>query len=276
MICFHHNDADGYCAGAIVKLKYPECMLIPIDYKDEFPIHSISDDEEVWIVDFSLQNWDDLLKRTKNVIWIDHHKTAIEKFNHLNLKGVRLEGHPAGCELTWKFIFIDKEIPKAVNYISLYDTWKHKDDPDILNFIEGLNNLNMNSDTLWYALLNEGDDLIEEIIEEGEKLADTIKNKNKKLLAQIGFVSHFQGLKILCANIAKVNSKFFESAPNEYDALVPFYFDGFQFIVSLYGPDDNTKDLSVIAKELGGGGHPGACGFQCEKLPFVGMEKYNG
>jgi nanoRNase/pAp phosphatase (c-di-AMP/oligoRNAs hydrolase) len=27
-------------------------------------------------------------------------------------------------------------------------------------------------------------------------------------------------------------------------------------------------DLSLIAKKYGGGGHAGACGFQCAELPF--------
>ena len=37
--------------------------------------------------------------------------------------------------------------------------------------------------------------------------------------------------------------------------------------VSLYSIDPNI-DCGSIAKKHGGGGHPGAAGFQCDSLPF--------
>ena len=38
MKCFYHSaDLDGHCSGAIVKMVYPECELIGINYGDKFP-----------------------------------------------------------------------------------------------------------------------------------------------------------------------------------------------------------------------------------------------
>ena len=83
MKCFYHTDMDGKCAGAIVfKAQHGEGEYLPINYKDDFPFDKIQRDEEVIIVDFSLQNdgdWEKLLEITQDIIWIDHHKTAIEK-----------------------------------------------------------------------------------------------------------------------------------------------------------------------------------------------------
>ena len=119
MKCFYHADMDGKCAGAIVynqtrflqdgiTLTYPE--MISINYKDDFPFESILPNEEVVIVDFSLQKegeFDKLLLITKNVIWIDHHKSAIEKHpNMKDLKGIR-DISMSGCELTWKYFHGD-------------------------------------------------------------------------------------------------------------------------------------------------------------------------
>jgi len=47
----------------------------------------------------------ELLITTKNVTWIDHHKTAIEKYNDFeyDIRGVRYDGI-AGCMLTYCYL----------------------------------------------------------------------------------------------------------------------------------------------------------------------------
>ena len=40
-----------------------------------------------------------------------------------------------------------------------------------------------------------------------------------------------------------------------------------QWTVSLYSTKSDI-DVSIIAKNYGGGGHKGASGFQCKELPF--------
>ena len=55
-----------------------------------------------------------------------------------------------------------------------------------------------------------------------------------------------------------------------HDALLMFHTNGRKWVVSLYHARHRTDlDLSVIAKNNGGGGHRGACGFLCYELPFV-------
>ena len=47
-------------------------------------------------------------------------------------------------------------------------------------------------------------------------------------------------------------------------------FDGKCWSVSLYHAKHRKElDLSLIAVKYGGGGHRGACGFTCDKLPFL-------
>ena len=45
-----------------------------------------------------------------------------------------------------------------------------------------------------------------------------------------------------------------------------------EWTVSLYGDEGSDRDLSVVAKAYGGGGHAKACGFCCEQLPLVVLE----
>ena len=86
MICFYHSDNDGKCAGYWVD----KCGLLDehgktffkIDYGIDFPFDKIHKDERVYIVDYSIppEQMDKLLEITPNVVWIDHHKSAIEMY----------------------------------------------------------------------------------------------------------------------------------------------------------------------------------------------------
>jgi len=81
MKCFYHSaDLDGHCSGAIVKHFNPECEMFPINYGQTFPWEKIQEDEWIYMVDFSLQPFEDMVKLNQscNLVWIDHHATAIE------------------------------------------------------------------------------------------------------------------------------------------------------------------------------------------------------
>jgi uncharacterized protein len=82
----------------------------------------------------------------------------------------------------------------------------------------------------------------------------------------------WEGLNFLCINTARFNSLIFASrdVPDTgHDALMGFSFNGTSWLVSLYHARHRTDiDLSSIAIRNGGGGHKGACGFVCDKLPF--------
>ena len=113
MKCFYHNDADGKCSGFwvnfAVKLSndYQDNSFIEMTYAKPFPMTSIRKDEQIYIVDFSISpdEMRQLLKITKNVTWIDHHKTAIEKYQDFEheIRGIRYDGI-AACMLTYCYI----------------------------------------------------------------------------------------------------------------------------------------------------------------------------
>jgi len=70
MKCFYHSaDLDGHCSGAIVKLRHPNCEMWPIDYGDEFPWDKIRWNETIYMVDFSLEPFEDMI-----TLHHSHHK----------------------------------------------------------------------------------------------------------------------------------------------------------------------------------------------------------
>lgn len=130
--CFYHSaDLDGHCSGAIVKYRFPDAVMHPINYGDPFPWDEIKEDDEVYMVDFALQppvEMEKLIKSySRKLVWIDHHKSAIDSYEPLasayGINGICLIGK-AACELTWEYLFPDKPVPLAVKLLSLYDSWQ--------------------------------------------------------------------------------------------------------------------------------------------------------
>jgi len=139
--CFYHSaDLDGHCSGAIVKFRFPEAVMHPINYGDPFPWKEIKEDDEVYMVDFCLQPFEDMVRLYDlgaNVVWIDHHKSAIDSYNKWYhnpktdaLDYMKFEGErntiKAACELTWEYLFPDQPVPLAVKLLSLYDSWTYQ------------------------------------------------------------------------------------------------------------------------------------------------------
>ena len=112
---FYHTDHDGEASGAIaynwantVATPYQACVLYPITYGKPFPFDQIHEGDSVYILDYSIPPADmkKLLAITPNVVWIDHHKTAIEEYSYHpeigEIAGIR-DTDEAGCVLTWAF-----------------------------------------------------------------------------------------------------------------------------------------------------------------------------
>ena len=113
---------DGKCAAHMVRRQGgTHAKLHAMDYGMQFPFDDILPKETVYIVDFSIEPDDmtRLLGRTEWVVWIDHHKTAIDKYsefqwknskgelcNAKDIKGIR-DTQFSGCELTHKYFVQD-------------------------------------------------------------------------------------------------------------------------------------------------------------------------
>jgi len=270
MKCIYHADNDGECAAAII-LKDFECEAIPINYKDELPLDKIDKDEKVFIVDFSLQkpgDWEKLLERTKDVVWIDHHKSAIEKPGpQHNLKGIRsTEG--AGCELTWEYLH-STPMPYGVELTGDYDTWtkKHGEETDLFHF--GLMAVDTKPEApIWSELVGDNSkESVARVVQMGKTVKVTMDKENAAYLDKWGFETELDGHSAIACNKGLAGSQLFDSDPKDHDLMLSFAWDGKQWTVSIYTTNSEI-DASKIAEKYGGGGHKGAAGFQCEELPF--------
>ena len=274
MKCFYHSaDLDGHCSGAIVKYFHVNCEMIGINYGDEFPWDSIWAEELVLMVDFSLPPEDmKRLNEACTLIWIDHHKTAIDALKDYAIGGRQKVGLGA-CALVWSF-FHAGDLPLAVQLLAEYDVWELSR-KDTLPFQYGLRfekNTYPDNQDLWVPLFTGGASLLY-IIERGEILLEYETRQNVKKCKSMAFESvlHTNGdtYPAICCNLGMVNSRLFESAydPTRHDVMVAFCRRRHEWNVSLYSTKDHI-DCGVIAKEFGGGGHVQAAGFSCQNLPF--------
>ena len=237
----------------------------------------------------------------QDLIWIDHHKSAIEKYGstglHDRIPGYRIDG-VAACRLAWQWFdyeakgldghrnqldpnlptkeeFTDRKVsePLAVRLAGEYDIWDKRDErADVFQF--GLRSVDVGAD-FWEALLQTdgvGEKAVTELLENGY-LLQRYQQRNDAGIMGRSFQVEWEGLKFLVLNVTRCNSLTFASKDvpeTGHDALMGFYSDGKKWNVSLYHAKHRTElDLSQIAVRYGGGGHRGACGFQLDDLIFL-------
>lgn len=283
MKCFYHSaDLDGFSSAAIVKYKFKDCELYPINYNDKFPWDEIKKNEQVFMVDFSLKSRQMMKlyeKLKNNFIHIDHHITAINDLNKTKpvysnknldelINGLRYSGK-AACELVWEFLFTGEKLPKVIEYLGNYDVWKLKE--NVLAFQYGFRifDTNPNNQEFWSKYFNASKEMINDVIDKGNVILEFVKLENEKY-CQNAFEVEFEGYKTIVVNKLQTSSQLFESVwnPDKYDLMMAFGLNKkgvWNF--SIYTAKDNV-DCSQLARKYGGGGHKSASGFALNKLPF--------
>lgn len=168
-VIFHRADFDGLFCREIAHKFLPDATLIGWDYGD--PLLSFPEGQ-VYLLDLSpdcfwpLPDIDEVVKR---LIWIDHHKTAIEKYPD-GIPGYRIDG-VAACRLAYQWFnfnyevrgaahqalppkeaFVQRKVsePYAVRLAGEYDIWD-KRDPDVELFQHGLRSRDLSH--IWSMML---------------------------------------------------------------------------------------------------------------------------
>lgn len=301
MKCFYHSaDEDGKCSAFWVrkKAKHYDCYdreFIPINYGTDFPFETINPGEQIFIVDYSIfpEEMEKLLEITDDVVWIDHHISAIKRYEDANfdvnkIKGLRYDGI-AACMLTYcylTYLYIEgfntdiqfnksltMTAPWFTKYIADFDVWKFEYGDDSRCFEMGLQlyDLDPNSrKNVFDELSDPESDFYEcHIIDLGEDLILYRDKWAKEYCEHVGFECEFEGLKCFAMNLAMISSDHFKSVDqNEYDMFIGFSYNGKTWNYSLR----STKiDCSQIAMKYGGGGHKGASGFSTKDLILSGV-----
>lgn len=283
-VIYHRADFDGLFCREIARQFLPDAELIGWDYGDPEPAKHLDGAQALYILDLSVPSLMDYPK----LVWIDHHKSAIDKYP-ATIPGYRIDG-VAACRLAWQWFalsspgptwpapvglpgkdhFVARHVtePLAVRLAGEYDVWD-KRDPRAELFQHGLRTRDL---TDWWAdLLSLDGSSVEVLLEAGKSLQYAQTRQNESIIRELGFTFQWEGLTWLACNHARYNSLLFTAGLKpEHDACFGFKWTGKEWSVSLYhAPGREHHDLSTIAVKYGGGGHRGACGFRTATLPFL-------
>jgi oligoribonuclease NrnB/cAMP/cGMP phosphodiesterase (DHH superfamily) len=280
LIIYHSADADGCCAGAIAHYAEPDSVLHGMPgYDSPIPWDKIHAADEIVLVDFSFQPWENMVKLInsgKKVLWIDHHKTAIEAWEQFksaylysdNFHAVLRVGIGA-CVLTWN-VYFDTPVPRFVQLIGEYDVWDHHD-PDACKLNAALKMFpTQPDDGIWGNLLaDKYGNILEDLVRRGDSIM-LYQEAAAKRLMESTWHARWRGLDLLVLNQQQVNSNVFTQGrawdPAKYHAMCVFSRRPTGWVVSLY-TDRKDVDVSEHCKAMGGGGHAGAAGFQPKEIP---------
>lgn len=283
MKCIYHRiDADGVASAALIKM-YSDaldlnCQFIGFDYSDDFNTKVIADEETVFIVDCSLTpgQMKELYDRA-NIIWIDHHKSAIDDsfvYGYSNMKGIRFDAF-AACELVHRYLLHQGYKPtikyRFLNLIGLYDCFAGmrcdaiKD--EVFEFQLGMRSLKVLTIDKMIQFLegsfntaNDSRATYEYVMGQGEIYKDFLTDQAREAYDK-GLTKYYNDKKCLLYSGDRLNLANYldEDDLDLFDFLVNYdNAIGGRGTVSLY----STKiDVSVIAKEFNGGGHKGASGI---------------
>ena len=274
-LCLHHNDADGYASAAIVRRALGTSVILhEMNYGDPVPWDLVDNAETVIVVDFSLPKMDmQRLADTSNLIWIDHHISALQELKEVsaNWPGLRSTADSA-CVLTWQYFFPEEPVPRGIVLIGDRDAW-HWVEPETGAFDEGLyqEDTNPYNDDLWKPLLDDDPQVIKRLVKKGEVLREARLNNIQRQVDNYGYTVIFEGHQTLAINI-RGNGDIGEYAEKLGYHLAYCYIDNHQNgkLMTFVGLYSSKVDVSEIASKFGGGGHRGAAGFSFHRssLPF--------
>lgn len=309
-VMYHGADLDGILSGVIAhRYLHPnndEVHLFPMDYGDKIPALFEANKNiyrDIYMIDFTNKDVlaDELINR--KITLIDHHKTAIEDVREKKypIKTYLIEG-VAACRLTFQFFtninypllereqYAYRELdfePLFVTLAGEYDIWDHRspfamplnfgiaEDMTFANVAE-VYNLTQYCPAAHFDRDGEkvnADKTLTTLVEKGSAVLNFIKGTSDRLNGGVPIkIGGYEGVAfnthIRSSNISDVIKD------NKVIMVWGIKDDPSTVTVSLYG--DPEKNLHLIAKKFGGGGHPGACGFQMEVNKFISYLNLQG
>lgn len=263
MIIYHHDDMDGITSAAIINyfLKDDNAKYYAVNYGDMWDVNEVHN-EVVYVVDFSFPNMRELSAACKQLIWIDHHKTAMEQqaaaWNDESIEGERNLKY-AGCELTWMYMAPTTLMPKIVQYVGDIDMWEFTLD-NTIPIAEAANyELTTYNNPMWLRLFNKNfeNHQLEILLERGKVLLQAKTLRIDKAY-NAGTDIIFEGYKTRIVNatsdMSEIGQKIYKSG---YDVAIVWRYSKNQVLLSFRS---DKVAVDALARKFGGGGHKYAAG----------------
>ena len=264
IVIYHASCPDGFgAAWAAHRVLGERAQYLPMNHGD--PIPQIDDDARVYILDFSFDRdrMGELQRKhgQDNVILLDHHITAAQELSEL--PNCYIDLSKSGAVLSWEHFHIGSAVPALLRYIQDKDLWTWEL-PDSRAVSAYLSSREMDFDT-WNNIARdfETDDGQLTAVDAGKAI---LRSKQQDV-RQIAQSAHFG--QVGEHRVPVVNSSIMQSEIGEYlvnthpeSPFAAIYFDVSSTVRKWsLRSRRNGFDVSQLAKQFGGGGHPAAAGF---------------
>lgn len=280
MKIFYHADCpDGVAGAAIVHRAFPNAYIqfCPSRWEVQPAYEDIRENEQVFFVDFAPKPTEmlDILEQTERVTLLDHHQTNVEAYKDFP---VEIDGicstRRCAAFLAWQHLFQQKDIPPALEFLDDYDRFVLRFQEDSIHFINGVQALSKMDPTksYWYELLWEANNTLTQTLQAGRQIEQFL---DVKRLSYPQYTIQFENLHVMVMNQLGSSLDFKYVTDSTIDAVGTWFYDGNEdmYVYRLYSAPRHTQftpngqeylgpNLAKIAKKYGGGGHPGAAGFQ--------------
>ena len=217
--------------------------------------------KSVAILDFSFKNdvTKKMIKHAKDLIVIDHHKSAMVELH--DISNCHFDMNHSGARLAWDFFHPGKEAPKFIDYIEDRDLWKWEL-PYSKEFSAAFDMVPFEFEEFEKF---EDDSVFDDAVKRGSYILAYSKTVIKKV-SEKASKRVYNGMDVLVVNSSHWMSEIGASLSPKCDFAMIWYYshDSRSTRVSLRSFHD-AIDVSVIAKSFGGGGHKKAAGFE---LPY--------
>lgn len=280
-IFFHYSCIDGFTAAFAcwyyMSLKHPERKIDYYPVSIGMPPPENIEGKNVLVADFSfsLPIIQDLLKKVKSLLIIDHHKSAEKALAALDDKYKIFDMNHSGAYLTWVYFFGENNVPELIKYVEDRDIWLKRmpNTDEFADWISTIIGPPMPDFSILLPYLD--NDKLHQVIEQKGKSYRELNNYYINLSATnatVKFMSlaspNLRGKYYLIAyknvsyNAIKSdvgNKLMFEYPEIDFSAVYSLNDSDSSTSFSLRSTDDHC-DVSEIATALGGGGHRNASG----------------
>ncbi|TFH58346.1 MAG: phosphohydrolase [Gemmatimonadales bacterium] len=256
-LCIYHgNCADGFAAAWVVRKRFgSNCDFHPGVYQDDPPEVS---GRHVVLVDFSYkrQILERMRDRALSITILDHHKTAEEDLKGLLGVSTVFDMERSGARIAWDYFFPDQEPPKTLLHVEDRDLWRfslaktREIQAAIFSFPYEF--------SVWDRLMAADP---KELVKEGEAIERKHAKDVRELLGVVTRKMRIGGYEVPVANLPYTHVSDAGNILAEGEPFAGCYWDTPKGRVFGLRSAASGLDVSEIAKQYGGGGHPHAAGF---------------
>jgi oligoribonuclease NrnB/cAMP/cGMP phosphodiesterase (DHH superfamily) len=229
----------------------------------------------------SIESLIELSSIAKHITVIDHHETNLRKSEDSRLKSIPnikmiFDMKRSACMMTWDYFFEGEKRPWFIEHVGDRDIWaqKLKYNNEIIKAIEFFEFINAKHLDKLDKLYDYDKEMLKKLIKFGKKIiliTNKILNDESKYTREATIDVNKKTYRIWVGTIKSdlvsdfgnllTTKKFNDDTYPDFILIWNYIPTSDSWAISLRG-NDNSPNLSKIAEEFGGGGHPKASGFK--------------